>query len=148
MQPVPLISYQELISIVLSALALMLAILALGMAVLGVWGYLGFKEIVREAAKAHVSEAMALKMQEYPGGAEVLETMRQLKEKAENLEGIQNQLIAQPPPKPIASASNTGVQVTPIDKYPGEEDRQDASARGESVQQSDPSAPDSGSSNR
>lgn len=148
MEQVPLVSYQEFISIILTALAVMLAVLAIGMAVLGVWGYLGFKDIVREAAKAHVSEAMAIKMQEYPGGAEVLESMKQLKEKADILEGIQNQLIAQPPPKPVASASNNEVQVTPIDKYPGEEDQQNASARGKSDQQSDPSTPDSGSSNR
>lgn len=126
-------SYQEFISIMLTALGVMLAILAIGMAILAIWGYLGFKDIVRDAAKEHVSQAMAIKMQEYPGGADVLESMKQLKQKAEILEGIQNQLVAQPPPKPVATASNSEVQVTPIDKYPGEEEKRDAGTRGENI---------------
>jgi hypothetical protein len=138
-------SFESAITIILTALAVMLAILAIGIAVLAIWGYAGFKDFVREAARSHVSEAMAIKMKEYPGGSEVLESMKQLKERADMLEGIQNQLVAQPPPKPVASASNSEVQVTPIDKYPGEEDQLDASDRGENIQQNDPSAPDAGS---
>ena len=110
-------SFESAITIILTALGVMLAVLAIGIAVAAIWGYAGFKEFVREAAKTHVGEAMAIKMKEYPEGAKILDAMRQLVQRADVLEQLQNQLVTTPEPKSVETPSNNAVQ---IDKYPGE----------------------------
>jgi MFS superfamily sulfate permease-like transporter len=110
-------SFENAITIILTALGVMLAVLAIGIAVAAIWGYAGFKEFVREAAKTHVAEAMATKMKEYPEGTKVLDAMRQLAQRADVLEQLQNQLVTKPEPKIVETPSDNAVQ---IDKYPGE----------------------------
>ena len=63
MQTVPPVSYQEMISIVLTALAViltalgvLLAVLAIGLTVLAFMGYSGLKEFVRGLADAKLAE--------------------------------------------------------------------------------------------
>jgi Na+-transporting methylmalonyl-CoA/oxaloacetate decarboxylase gamma subunit len=129
-------SFESAIIIILTALAIMLAILAIGIAVMAIWGYAGFKDFVREAAKKHVAEAMTTKMKEYPEGARVLEAMQQLIVKTDLLEKLQNQLVTAPASKNIESASKSTIQGTAegkatvtaagtvlasIEPYPGEE---------------------------
>jgi len=118
-EPTPLISYQELITITLTALGVMLAALGIGIGVIAIVGYAGLKKGLHEMAKKHVEGAMAEKLKEYPSAAEIMET-------------LQNQLIAQPAPNAVESASNTGVQqnsTMPGGKlgqpYPGEEPADD-----------------------
>jgi hypothetical protein len=125
------------VTIVLAALGVMLAILAIGIAVLAIWGYAGFKEFVKEAAKTHVSDAMTIKMKEYPGGTEVASLMRELRDRADVLEGIQNRLV--PPPDVVPAAGGAEDQVTPIAAYPGEEER-DARVKGEINSENEPPA--------
>jgi hypothetical protein len=114
----PLISYQEFISIVLMALAVMLATLGVGIAILAIVGYAGLKKGLHEMARKHVVEAMAEKLKEYPSHAEIMET-------------LQAQMIAKPASNVVESASNASVEESPTTSeeaggslgqpYPGEE---------------------------
>jgi hypothetical protein len=116
MQPVPLVSYEELISIVLAALAVMLAILGVGIGTLAIWGYVSLRQGLHEMATRHVAAAMEKKLSEYPTPDVLIET-------------IQKKIVAPPAPNKVAVASNAGVQEQGVAKseaslsemYPGEE---------------------------
>jgi hypothetical protein len=120
MQPVPLISYDELISIVLTALAVMLAILGVGIGTLAIWGYVSLKQGLHDMATQHVAKAMENKLKEYPSADDLIQA-------------IHNMIVAHPATNQVAPASNAGVQEQPGDAqgseetvsemYPGEEPR-------------------------
>jgi hypothetical protein len=106
-----IMSFESAVIIILTALGVMLAVLAIGMAAAALWGYAGFKEFVREAAKSHVAEAMAVKMKEYPTADQLIQT-------------IQNQLIARTSANSVAPVTATDVQVDSASvapTYPGKE---------------------------
>lgn len=117
MQPIPLISYEEFISILLTALAVILAALGLGIGALAILGYTQLKRGLHEMAKKHVEEAMEKKLKEYPTPID--------------MQNYQNQIVAPPAPNQVAVASNVGVQKEGADEpapqrtvsapYPGEE---------------------------
>ena len=48
-------SYAELVTVILAALGVMLASLGLGVAALAVWGFTAFQRMVRDTARAYVS---------------------------------------------------------------------------------------------
>ena len=121
MQAVPLISYQEFISIVLTALAIiltalgiMLAVLGIGLAVLGFLGYTGLKEYVRAMAEGHVTTAMNKKLSEYPDAAEL---------ERKFMEEMQKKIVAKPANLAETVSEETENEPTaPISEpYPGDE---------------------------
>lgn len=48
-------TYQELVAIILTALGVMLAVLALGVALLAVWGFTTFQQMTKDTARDYVS---------------------------------------------------------------------------------------------
>lgn len=127
-------SFETAITIILTALAVILAVVTLGIGSLAVWGYFGIRDSVKDMAEKKLDEAMTEHLRKYPSAADMLNTMRRLNTQADFLDQARNRAVTSPDPKELASASNAGVkgehaetplesvaqQVTPIDKYPGE----------------------------
>jgi hypothetical protein len=115
MQTVPLISYQEFITILLTALAVMLTILGLGLAALAFLGYTGLKEFVTGLAAKHVAAAIA----KYPDAAKVEEMYQRMKASTEFLE-TKALMVAKPADEPTApiSASYPGEEPLDVDNKP------------------------------
>ncbi|MGA7220840.1 MAG: hypothetical protein WBX38_21170 [Candidatus Sulfotelmatobacter sp.] len=123
------------LTLVLAALSALLTVLAIIIGVAAVWGYIGLRDSVKEMASKKVDEAMKLKLKEYPASADMVALVRRLERYANFLDVIQNQVITAPDPKSVAIASKPVIQgeipdtplesvdqqVTPIQKYPGEE---------------------------
>lgn len=127
--------YESAITIILTALAVMLAVVTLGIAGLAIWGYFGIRDSVKDMATKKVDEAMQTVLKEYPPAADILKVLQHLGEQADLMDAIRNQVVTAPDPKLVATASKPVVQeerpetplesvaqqVTPIEKYPGEE---------------------------
>jgi hypothetical protein len=134
-------SFESAITIILTALAVMLAVVTIGIAALAIWGYIGLRDYLKEMADKRVDEAMKQALKKYPDAADMLKTMQRLRDQADFLDQVRNQVVTAPDPKIVESASKTGVQVgsaetplesvdqqaTPIAKYPGEGGKDDAS---------------------
>lgn len=112
-------SFESAITIILTALAVMLALFAIGVAIMAVWGYYGFKDFVRDAAKKHVESAMDMKMKEYPEGAKVWEVLQAMVERTRALDRLQPQVVTSLETNSVAPASNIGIKQ--LNQYPGEE---------------------------
>jgi hypothetical protein len=129
-------SFESAITIILTALAVMLAVVTLGIGALAIWGYLGIRDSVRDMAGKRVDEALKETLRKYPDAAEIIRTMELVKAQADLLDQLRNQAVTAPEPKSVAIASKPVVQgevgetplesieqqATPIAKYPGEED--------------------------
>jgi hypothetical protein len=126
-------SYESAITIILTALAVMLALVTIGIAGLAVWGYIGLRDSVKEAAAQHVVKTMELKLQEYPKAAGFVKLMAEMKAGVAYIDQLKNQVVADAEPKDVVNASKDVVQphaaqsekksqqVSVIEKYPGEE---------------------------
>ena len=57
------LSYEGFVTITLTALAVMLAVLAVGVAFLAIWGYAGFNDAVKKAVGEQVGPAMDFHLQ-------------------------------------------------------------------------------------
>lgn len=139
-------SFESAITIILTALGVMLAVVTLGIAGLAIWGYFGIRDSVRDMATKKVDEAMAKTLEKYPAAADILSLMERLRERADFLDQLRNQAVTAPEPKLVATASKPDVQgvvaetplesvaqqVTPIAKYPGEGAKNNASSSGKS----------------
>ena len=124
------------LTLVLAALGVLLTGLAIIIAVAAIWGYIGVRDSVKEMASKKVDEAMTLKLKEYPASADMVALVRRLEKYASFLDAVQNQVITAPDRKSVATASRPDIQgkvpetplesvdqqVTPIERYPGEED--------------------------
>jgi hypothetical protein len=111
-------NYNDAILVILTALGVMLAVLGIMLAalaimvgIMAIWGYVGMKKFLREAAERHVARAMGEKLREYPTADEVIQM-------------LQNELVAARGVNPIANEVATDVQqdtgpVAP--QYPGKE---------------------------
>jgi hypothetical protein len=124
------------LTLVLAALAALLTVMAIIIGLAAVWGYFGIRDSVKEMAAKKVDEAMKEALQKYPKAADMLKTMQRLRDQADFLDQVRNQVLTAPEPKIVATASKSDVQrevpetplesvdqqVTPIKKYPGEED--------------------------
>ncbi len=127
-------SFEGAITIILTALAVMLAVVTLGIAALAIWGYVGLRDSLKETAAKRVDEAMKEALKKYPDAADMLKTMQRLRDQADFLDQVRNQVVTAPEPKVVETASKHGVQggivetplesvdqqATPIAKYPGE----------------------------
>jgi hypothetical protein len=123
------------LTLVLAALAALLTVLAIMIGIAAIWGYIGLRDSLKEMASKKVDEAMILKLKEYPDSANMVALVRRLERYAVFLDAVQNQVVTAPDPKSVAIASKPDVQgtrpetplesidqqVTPIEKYPGEE---------------------------
>lgn len=123
------------LTLVLAALAVLLTVLAIIIGIAAIWGYVGLRDSVKEMASKKVDEAMTLKLKEYPASADMVALVRRLEKYASFLDAVQSQVITAPDPKLVAIASKPDIQgkvpetplesvdqqVTPIEKYPGEE---------------------------
>jgi hypothetical protein len=113
----------------------LLTVLAIIIGIAAIWGYVGLRDSVKEMASRKVDEAMTLKLKEYPASADMVALVRRLEKYASFLDAVQSQVITAPDPKSVAIASKPDIQgkvpetplesvdqqVTPIEKYPGEE---------------------------
>jgi hypothetical protein len=127
-------SFESAITIILTALAVMLAVVTIGIAALAIWGYIGLRDSLKEIAASRVDEAMKEALKKYPDAADMLKTLQRLRDQADFMDQVRNQVVTAPDPKILESASKTSVQVghaetplesidqqvTPIEKYPGE----------------------------
>jgi len=132
-------SFESAITIILTALAVMLAVVTLGVGGLAIWGYFGIRDYVKEMATKKVDEALPVALNKYPNAADMIRVLQRLTDQADLMDQLRNQVVTTPDPKLVANASKTVVQlegaetplesvaqqVTPIDKYPGEEGKSD-----------------------
>jgi hypothetical protein len=136
-------SFESAITIILTALAVILAAVTLGIGVLAIWGYFGIRDSVKDMATKKVDNAMAEALNKYPAAADMFRILKRLQDQADLRDQLRNQVVTSPDPKSVAIASKPVVQeepaetplesvsqqVTPIEKYPGEEGK-DASGSG------------------
>lgn len=130
------LSYDAYLSIMLTALGVMVATFAILVGLAAIWGYAGLKDYIREIAIKKVDKAVQDRLKKYPAAADVLSTLEQLRKHAEFWDEMRNQVVTGPEPKSVATASKTVVQegiaetplesiegqATPIAEYPGEEE--------------------------
>jgi len=107
------------LGVLLAALGVLLTALAIMIAIAAIWGYAGIKEAAAKAA----TDAMALKMKEYPEPQTMLEMVSRMENILGSWNEIQNQLVTGAVTKPVAPASDAGVQQEPTvaPPYPGQE---------------------------
>lgn len=147
------ISFDSYLSIMLTALGVMVATFAILVGLAAIWGYAGLKDYVREMAIKKVDEAMDAHLKKYPDATKMIATLERLREQADFIDRIRNQVVITPEPKSVANASkpviqvdqspvpadiapatpleSTQEQVTPIEPWPGEEEADDNSDRDE-----------------
>jgi uncharacterized membrane protein len=130
------ISYDVYISIMLTALGVMVATFAILVGLAAVWGYAGLKDYLHETASKQVDAAIQDTLKKYPASADMLEALRQLKEQIKLWDEIRNQAVTVAAPKTVEIASKPVIQegveatplesiekqATPIARLPGEED--------------------------
>jgi hypothetical protein len=140
MQTVPLISYQEFLSILLTTAAVGLGLVAIELAVLGFWGYRG----LRRVAEKRVAESMHKVLRRLPETQQVVnmyESMRHLHDEMKRLHAESMTWVppaqadeGEPAPDPfrpqpdIVGQGNVagGNENAPISsEYPGEEGADD-----------------------
>jgi hypothetical protein len=127
-------SFESAITIILTALAVMLAIMAIAIGVAAIWGYSGIKDTVKDAATKQVQAAMIVKLKEYPEAAEILDLLQRLKTGVEFMDQMQSEIIASPESNTVENASNhvikgVATKASPVaqeniaeaEPYPGEE---------------------------
>jgi hypothetical protein len=139
-------SFESAITIILTVLAVMLGVVTIGIAALAIWGYFGILDSVKETAAKKVDEAMVEALKKYPKAADMLALVERLSAYADVMDQIRDLVVAGHDPKVLVTASKPVVQegvpetpldsmdqqVTPIAKYPGEVDKDDASDSGQS----------------
>ena len=118
-------SYEGFVTIVLTALAVMLAGIGLMIGIMAIWGYAEMRNFLRAAAERHVAKVMEDKLGQYPTPDELVEMYK-------------NQLVTNTT-NPVASASNTAVQEIVAPRYP---DGEPADARSRET-----GVPDAGTNN-
>lgn len=139
-------SFESAITIILTALGVMLAVVTIGIAGLAIWGYLGIRDSVKDMATKRVDEAVQAALQKYPEAERMLKAVKRLEEQAELWDQARNQVLTGSEPLVVERASKPVVQeggaetplesvqqqITPIADYPGEVEKGDASASGQS----------------
>ena len=102
-------TYETCVTIVLTALCAMLAILAIGIGALAVWGYSGIQEVRKSIAldvTTKADAALAAKLREYPDAESIIQVFNRFKEQSDLMEQLRNQMTP-PESNSVAEASNT-----------------------------------------
>jgi hypothetical protein len=129
-------SFDAYLSIMLTALGVMVATFAILVGLAAIWGYAGLKDYLREMAQKQVDDAIQSTLKKYPEGADIFKALERLKQQADLLDQLRIQSVTGSEPKNVANASKPIVeegvvetplesiekQATPIAKYPGEEE--------------------------
>src|ERR1017187_3167881 len=84
-------SFETSITIILTALAVMLAVVTLGIGGLAIWGYFGIRDSVKDMATKRVDEAIKEALKKYPDTADLVSKMERLREQAEFWDRMRNQ---------------------------------------------------------
>jgi hypothetical protein len=130
------LNYDVYLSIMLTALGVMIATFAILVGLAAIWGYAGLRDYLREMAVRQVDAAVQESLKKYPAAADMIDALNQAKKQVEIWDQLRNQAVTAPEPKSVAIASKRSVQggvgetplesvekqATPIAKYPGEED--------------------------
>ena len=140
-------SFESAITIILTALGIMLAVVTLGIAALAIWGYFGIRDSVKEMATKKVEEAMSEALQKYPDAGRMLNALKRLEQQAEFWDQLRNKavtgggepLVLETASKPVVKEGvaetpleSVQQQITPIADYPGEVEKGNASGSGKS----------------
>lgn len=94
------VTYIDFLTVLLTALGVMLALLALIIAGLAFWGFTGIKESLTKEVRENADQALQKKLKEYPAAAEMIA----LKQRVDSVEAIHDQIMAAGP-IPVAPAS-------------------------------------------
>lgn len=154
------LNYDAFLTLMLTALGVMVALFTIFVGLAAIWGYAGFRDIVRDMAKREVAKAVTEKIKKYPDEARMFSILNRLEAQGELLDEAQNRIAeSQPAPKVVETASIHQVQqtqgdagaaptplddiqqqVTPIEEYPGEtkDKTNDSSDSGKGGGNSDP----------
>jgi len=114
MEPIPpLVSYSELIVIVLTALAVLLTALAIIIGIAAIWDWAGIKEAAEKSVNLKMKELQPERM---------LELASRMEDVLGSWDAIQSKVVTDRDTKGVAPASNTGVQQGTVvaPPYPGE----------------------------
>jgi type VI protein secretion system component VasK len=74
------ITYVDFLTVVLTAMAVILAALAIGIGVFAIWGYLGIRDAVAKQVGEAADKALAEKLEKYPAAEDMLELKRRMEE--------------------------------------------------------------------
>jgi len=113
MEPIPLISYSDFIVILLTALAVLLTALAIGIGIFAVFGYTSLRDGVKAAVQKQVTAVMDAKMKEYSEANEMIELTERvdaLEAAIGGLDQLKNKILTGPAPREDTAASNSMVQ--------------------------------------
>lgn len=132
--PPATMNYEAFVTIVLTALAVMLAAIGIFLAVLAFVGYSSLKTELKQMAEKRIDAAMGEQFAGYPSAAELRDIQAKLNAFTNLLSEFQTEIVNEPEPNIVDAASNTAVQqVQPqeveaapatqsnIPAYPGEE---------------------------
>jgi hypothetical protein len=132
-------SHDAYLSVMLTALGVMVATFGIMVGLAAIWGYAGLRDSLREMAVKQVDQAMAEGLKKYPDASDILSVLKRLQDHADLLDQMRNQAVTErPEAKTVETASKASVQeevagapatpldsveqqTTPIEKYPGEE---------------------------
>lgn len=130
------LSYDVYVSIMLTALGVMIGTFAVVLALAAIWGYAGLKDSLREMAVKQVDAAMQDALKKYPPAADMFKALNEMRERKELYDRLRNQAVTAIEPKSVETASKPVIkgvgetplesiekQATPIARLPGEEDR-------------------------
>lgn len=92
------LSYDAYLSIMLTALGVMVATFAILVGLAAIWGYAGLKDYIREIAIKKVDHAVQEALKKYPAAADVLSTLEQLRKHAQFWDDITNKVVTGPEP--------------------------------------------------
>jgi hypothetical protein len=129
-------SFDAYLSIMLTALGVMIATFAILVGLAAIWGYAGLRDYLKETASHQVDKAVQETLKKYPDAADIVKALQRLEEQSKIWDQLINQSVTANEPKSVAMASKLDVekglagtplesiekQATPIAKYPGEED--------------------------
>ena len=94
MQTVPLISYQEFLSIIITVVGVALGLVAIELAILG---FVGYREL-RRLAEKRVAASMRKVLRRLPETQQVVNMYRSMRQMHEEMKKMHSESVAWPPP--------------------------------------------------
>jgi hypothetical protein len=99
------VTYIDFLTVTLTALCAILAVLAIIIAAAAIWGYVGIREEITKAVSEKADEALKAKLKEYPDSQEVLGLFEEMRDQHEKQKLLSNRLLADSASKFVADTS-------------------------------------------
>jgi hypothetical protein len=124
------VTYIDFLSVTLTALCALLALLTIIIGLAAVWGYIGLRDEITKTVRERAESALQVKLGEYPDSRAVIGLFDEMRTLHEQQKRLSDQLIAGSDDEIVAAAARTrenhpvrenGTNLDPLAKnYPGE----------------------------